>query len=533
MSKFASYLASKRVKLGVGWLVPIRAYRVLARVNSNRSPVLGKVLNIYSNGEFIECEYTDENNEVMTDIFLRRELCLRQATNDINVSIQLDNNYKAPDNADKMEANSDNADNTVDSNRPLLTTETLKEPGTDEVKYTDNADTKEANSDNAGNTIDLNRPLLNIETVEEPDTDEAKAKNLYDNYKDTMNKFNEYLKNEDFTKKIIGDLCNDVLFRTLSLFVNLILWVASEYVEIRSWAALILASLCPMLWFALQRGYFLEISEQSNSHQQSNIPQQSNSGNESISLLDQTFAIKIYSIALVIILSSICWVFIGLATGNFLLNSPFYFSKNLQPSISFYWSILSLILNYFMGAVCLICVDFTRSKLKKFSLTNISSSETFSKEILISTLSDYLAAWTPYVLISTVAWGTVNIASVLIGVFFFGMRSNIYRLQAGACCVLILFIPTAKLEWGWNGCSILRWFFHGLFVAFAMIAAFILLLDNPLTIFNLFQLIWALPYVFTFIFLRDKDEREPYNKIRCIYEIRLLRHLADVLVSGK
>lgn len=267
----------------------------------------------------------------------------------------------------------------------------------------------------------------------------------------------------------------------------------------------------------------MEIPEQSKSTKQLNSPKQSNySSNESVSFRDRTFAIKIYSIVLVIILSGICWVFIGLATGDFLSNSPFFFPKNPQPSIAFYWSFLTLTLNYFMGVICLICVDFTRSSLKQFS-----------KEILISTLSDYLAVRTPYVFISTVAWGTLNIASVLIGVFCFGMRSTVYRLQAGVCCVGILIIPTAKWEWGWNGYSYLRWLFHGLFVAFAMMVAFILLLGIPLTLFNLFQLIWALPYVFTFIFLRDKDEREPYNKIRCVYEIRLLRHLADVLVSGK
>lgn len=193
-------------------------------------------------------------------------------------------------------------------------------------------------------------------------TDEAKAKNLFDSYHNTMKEFNENLLKEDFTKIFIGDLCNDALFRTLSLLVNLILWIASEFVEIRSWAALVLASLCSMLWFALQRGYFMEIPEQSKSPKQSNIPKQSNcSSNESVSFTDQTFAIKIYSIVLVIILSGICWVFIGLATGDFLSNSLFYFPKNSQPSIAFYWSFLTLTLNYFMGAICLIYVDFTRS----------------------------------------------------------------------------------------------------------------------------------------------------------------------------
>lgn len=181
--------------------------------------------------------------------------------------------------------------------------------------------------------------------------------------------------------------------------MNLIVWIASEFVEIRSWAALVFASLCPMLWFALQRGYFMEIPEQSKSPKQLNSPKQSNySSNESVSFTDRTFAIKIYSIVLVINSSGICWVFIGLATGDFLSNSPFYFPKNPQTSIAFYWSFLTLTLNHFMGAICLICVDFTRSSLKQFSLTNVSSSETFSKEILISTLSDYLAVRTPYVL---------------------------------------------------------------------------------------------------------------------------------------
>ena len=47
------------------------------------------MLNIYSNGELIECKYTDENNKGMTDIFLRRDLCLLQAE---EPSIDLEDN---------------------------------------------------------------------------------------------------------------------------------------------------------------------------------------------------------------------------------------------------------------------------------------------------------------------------------------------------------------------------------------------------------------------------------------------------------
>lgn len=68
--------------------MPIRAYRVLVR-SQKKSNVIGTVLNIYSNGELIECKYTDENNKGMTDIFLRRDLCLLQAE---EPSIDLEDN---------------------------------------------------------------------------------------------------------------------------------------------------------------------------------------------------------------------------------------------------------------------------------------------------------------------------------------------------------------------------------------------------------------------------------------------------------
>jgi len=73
---------------------------------------------------------------------------------------------------------------------------------------------------------------------------------------------------------------------------------------------------------------------------------------------------------------------------------------------------------------------------------------------------------------------------------------------------------------------------HGLFVLLAIIYTFLLLFENPMTLFHLFKWIWASPYLIGFIFLRDYNIETPHKKDRCVYEIKFLRHLADVLVSG-
>lgn len=292
----------------------------------------------------------------------------------------------------------------------------------------------------------------------------------------------------------------------LSSFVaNVLLWILSQFLDIQDWIGIALIGLCPILWLTIRNNDYLnpllgKIAD---------CLKKSDKSSESV-LLD-TFIAKLFSITLVFAVAYLLWGFVYASVSH--TPEDWYPIVYQLPTFGeeFGFSILWMGLNYMLG-------EFVRRSIPA------------TQEACHQTLSDYVAKHSYFVLRFTILWCFVVVIALLVSIFVLHFGLGRPRLGALVGLLLIFLFPTAAFKESWW-----NWIAHGFGVFISVLCCFLVLFMQPLTLFNLVKCIWILPHIFTFACLRldgNDQTNKPQMLARCEVEVKIIRHLVDVLVAA-